>query len=224
MCGPSNQEKQIAGENQGFMQTLMSNYNTNFASQQQILNHLNGILNPVVGAGPNQTGFSPSEKAAFETGAINSTGAAAANATRAAQTATAGRNDSGNLPEAGAQQAISAQIGSAAEGELSNEQLGIEEADYATGRSNFNNAVAAEEGVAGQFAPNATGGLALEAGKNSFGMANEINQEQNQEESDIAGGVASLAMGAAGGFANLDTTGGSSGGEQALNFLAGFGG
>ena len=39
----------------------------------------------------------------------------------------------------------------------------------------------------------ATGGLANNANQQAFGEANEINQEENQEQSDIAGGIASLA-------------------------------
>ena len=150
-CGPGAGQVGIAGQERGFMDSLMANYNTNFAEQQAVLNHLNGVLAPIIQAGPNQTGFSPSEKAAFETTAIDTTGAAAANAERAIQTGTAGRNDSGNLPEAGNIEALKAGAASAAEGTLSSEELGITEADYATGRANFENAVAGEEGVAGQF-------------------------------------------------------------------------
>jgi hypothetical protein len=222
MCGPSNAEKQAQGAEAGFMDTLMANYGTNFASQQQILNHLNGILNPIVAAGPNQTGFNPAEKAALETTAIDTTGAGAAAAERAVQTATAGRNDSGNLPESGVDQALKEQVASGAEGKLSDEELGIQEADYATGRSNFNNAVAAEEGVAGQFNPVGTAGAANNANQAAFGEASEIEQQQGQMESDIAGGISSLAGGVIGGIGNLDTTGGSTGGEQVQNFLAGF--
>jgi hypothetical protein len=222
MCGPTSTQTNLEGSEQQFMNELQQNYATNFGEQQSVLNHLNSVLAPMLQAGPNQTGFSPSEKAALDTQAINSTGAAAANTERAIANETAGRNDSGNLPEAGNVAALKASAASAAEGQLSNEELGITEADYATGRSNFNNAVSAEEGVSGQFNPVGTGSLANEANKTAFGEATQIAQEQAQEQADIAGGITSLATGAIGGFGNLDMTGGSSGGEQLQNFFAGF--
>jgi hypothetical protein len=224
VCGPSNQEQQIAGSEQQFMKTLQANYSTNFAEQQQVLNHLNGVLAPILQAGPNQTGFSPSERAALNTQAIDTTGAASANAQRAIGNETAGRSDSGNVGEAGNVAALKASAASAGAGQLSNEELGITEADYATGRSNFNSAVGAEEGVAGQFNPVGSAGAANAANQSAFGEASKITQEQNQMASDIAGGITSLAGGAMGGFANLDTSGGSSKDEQFQNFFAGFGG
>jgi len=223
MCGPSTAQTNIQGSEQQFMNTLQQNYSTNFAEQQSILNHLNSVLAPILQAGPNQTGFSPEERAALNTQAINTTGAAAANARRAIATETAGRNDSGNLPQSGVDQALQERAASAAAGQLASEQLGITEADYATGRANFNQAVGAEEGVSSQFNPVGTGGLANEANKNAFGEATQIQQEQAQEEADIAGGITSLATGALGGFGNLDMTGGSTGKEQFQNFFAGFG-
>jgi hypothetical protein len=222
MCGPSQSEENLQQSETGFMNELYGNYQTNFAEQQQVLQHLNGVLSPIIQAGPNQTGFSPEETAALNTQAIDTTGAAAANAERSIANETAGRSDSGNTAIAGNTAALEAGAGSAAEGQLSSEELGITEANYATGRSNFNNAVGAEEGVSGQFNPVATGGLANSANQNAFGEANQINQQQNQEEADIAGGITSLATGAIGGFENLDTTGGSSGTEQLQNFFGGF--
>jgi hypothetical protein len=226
MCGPTSAQQHLEGSEQQFMSELQNNYATNFGEQQQVLNHLNSVLAPILQAGPNQTGFSPEEKAALNTQAIDSTGASAAMAQRAIANETAGRNDSGNLPEAGNVAALKAGAASAGAGQLASEELGITEADYATGRSNFNNAVGAEEGVSGQFGSGAasTMGGANEANKNAFGEATQIAQEQAQEEADIAGGITSLATGAIGGFANLDTTGGSTGGEQVGNFLSGFGG
>lgn len=221
-CGPSASQEGLAGSETQFMDTLQSNYNTNFADQQSVLNHLNSVLSPIVQAGPDQTGFSPSELAAFNTQAIDSTGAAAANTERAIGNETAGRSDSGNLAEAGNVQALKANAASAAEGQLSNEELGITEADYATGRSNFQNAESAELGVSGQYNPVAYAGAANTANTGAFGEETQINKEQSQEQADIAAGITSLAEGAIGGFGNLDTTGGSSGGEQAMNFLEGF--
>jgi len=225
MCGPTSAQQNLQGSEQQFMQELQQNYATNFRDQQQVLNHLNSVLSPIVQAGPNQTGFSPSERAAFNTQAINTTGAASAMAQRRIANETAGRGEGGNLGEAGNVAALKANAASAAAGQLSSEELGITEADYATGRSNFNAAVGAEGGVGAQFGRGAEGAMggANEANKTAFGESSQIAQEQAQLAQDIAGGVTSLATGAIGGFGNLDTTGGSSGKEQFQNFFAGFG-
>jgi hypothetical protein len=226
MCGPTSTQTKLEGSEQQFMQELMSNYGQNFSEQQQVLNHLNSVLAPILEAGPNQTGFSPSERAAFNTQAINTTGAGAANAERAIANETAGRNDSGNLSEAGNVAALKANAASAAEGQLSAEELGITEADYATGRANFNAATAAEEGVAGQFGSGASSAMggANAANTAAFGEATQIAQEQAQEEADIAGGVTSLASGGVSGFAKLfQNSGGGGGAEDLSNVdLSGF--
>lgn len=224
MCGPSTSEKNLEANEASFAQQLQQNYAQNFADQQAVLTHLNSVLSPILEAGPNQTGFSPQEAAALNTQAIDTTGAQAANAERAVGNELAGRNDSGNLPESGVDQALKAQIASSAAGQLSSEQLGITEANYATGRQNFAQAVGEEQGLAGQYNPVSTGSLASGTNASAFGEANQIAQQQSQELSDIGGGVLSLATGAAGGIGNLDETGHSTPGEQIQNFFAGFGG
>ena len=74
------------------------------------------------------------------------------------------------------------------------------------------------------YDPNAIAKNASEVGQSAFGEANEINTLNNQEAANIAGTVKAAAGAAAGGFGNLDTTGGSTGGEQVGNFLQGFAG
>ena len=223
MCGSSAKEQSAQESEKGFMTTLMSNYNQNEALQGATLAHINSVLQPTLEAGPNQTGFSPEESSALNTQAIDTTGAAAANAERAAQTQAAGRNDSGNLPQSGVDQAIEAQTRTASANQLSNEQLGITEADYGTGRSNFNQPRSGEDAIAGMYNPNAAASAANTANQTEFGESQAISQENNQVWSDIAGGIVNVAtLGLAGGFGNLDQTGGSTGGEQAKNFASGF--
>ena len=93
-----------------------------------------------------------------------------------------------NLPESGVDQNLKAKLASSAAGELSQEELGITEANYATGRENFNRAVSGEQALAGEYNPVATGNLATGANtaRKAFSEANQIQQQQNQEEADIA--------------------------------------
>lgn len=196
MCGPSSAQQSVASSESTFMGALMQNYNTNFAEQQSVLANLNQTLGPIVAAGPNQQGFSPQELAAQNTQAIDTTAGNYKNAAIGLNDQLAGRNDSGNLPESGVDQTLKEQLASSAAGQLSQEQLGITQANYATGRQNFESAVSGDEALAGIYNPNATGQLANQSNQNAFGEATQINQESNQEQADIFGGVESLATGA----------------------------
>jgi hypothetical protein len=204
------------------MQSVQNNYATNFADQQNILSHINSVLSPVLEAGPSQTGFSPSELAALNTQAVNATGANYKNAAVALNSQLAGRGGGSSLPESGVDQQLKEGLASSAAGQLSNQELGITESDYATGRSNFQNAESAELAASGQYNPNATGSLANEVGQNAFQEADTINQESNQATADIAGGITSLASaGLSGGMSLLKPGGGGNNNPSLGNYTNG---
>lgn len=114
---------------------------------------------------------------------------------------------------------INAEIGNAAEQNLSREQLGITEANYVQGRQNWQTALAGETRVAAGENPLGYAGATTSSNTAAFNEANAINQQSNQEFSDILGGITG---GIIGGVENLDTTGGSTAKEQFQNFLTGI--
>lgn len=199
MCGPTTQEETIAGQQESFGQTLQGNYNQNFGNQSAILGNLTSILKPIAQAGPNQTGFSAAEKASMDTQALDTTGANYSSAARALNGATAGRGVPGG-PQSGVDQQLDESLASNSAGTLSQEEGAITQADYATGRANFNNAVSGLGQVAGQYNPNATASVANNANEGAFSEAQSIEQQQAQEDADIAGGVEAVAGAAAGGI------------------------
>jgi hypothetical protein len=212
MCGPSASQENLANAEEGFMSQYSQAFNQRFAGQTSILNNINATLQPTLAKGPEQTGFSPEELAAYNTQALDTTGANYANAERAVGTAVAGQGDS--AVESGVQQAEKAQVATAAAGQTSNEELGITEANYAQGRQNFNNAVAGEENVAQQESPSSFGSLTQTAEGQGFNQQTQINQEESQEQAAIAGGVMSLAGGVmSGGLTSLIPHGGGGGGD-----------
>ena len=219
MCGPSSTQVSLQNSESSFMTSLMQNYNTNFAAQQSVLQNLNQTLGPIVKAGPNQTGFSAQENAALNTQAIDTTAGNYANEERALQNNLSARNDSGNLPESGVDQTLKEQLASASASQLSQEELGITQANYATGRQNFENAVSGEESLAGIYNPNGIASSATQANQNAFREATQINQEQNQEQADIFGGISSLATSA---LSFLPKGGGGGGGGAANAGSAGY--
>ena len=91
-----------------------------------------------------------------------------------------------------------------------------------SGRSNLIDLLGKEQSGAASTSLSAGSGLLDSASNNLGNEANLAQNWRNQQTSDINGvaqGAAEIAMG---GFGNLDTTGGSTGMEQAGNFLSGM--
>lgn len=218
MCGPSAGEKNIESQQDRFASTLQENYNQQFASQNDVLNGLNNALNPIVAAGPGQQGFSPQELAAQNTEAINSTGAAYKDAAQAVGGQLAGRGGGGSSGlESGIDQQIKGTLASKAAGNLSSQQLGITQNNYATGLQNFNNAVGGERALADLYNPTAYAQNADSANSTAFGEENQINTQENQEQADLFGSIAGVGLDALTFGAGAAGGGGLTGGVKALS-------
>ncbi len=192
MCGPSNQSQQLAGSAQSLAGIMSANYNQRFGDQSALLNSLSNVLTPISQAGPSQQGYSAGEQAVLNTQAINSAGAAAKNAAQATQGALAGRGGSSGL-QSGVDAQIIAGQKSASAGQLANAQLAIQNANYAQGNKNWQEANAGLNALSQQYNPAAFGAQASSANSNAFQEADTIQQEKNQKEAEIAGGITSLA-------------------------------
>lgn len=220
-CGPSNQEKSLAGQQASFSSLLSSNYQQQFANQSDILSSLNHAMSPIVSAGPNQQGFSGAELADLNTRAINNTGAAYRNAAQATGANLAGRSNLG-LPGgssgliSGVDKQIRGAQASQAAGQLAGEQNEIGLKNYETGRENFFNAASGQRALAGLYNPTGYAGEATGANAQAFGQADKISNEENQKSASILGGITSLATDAltfgAGGLAGGAGMGGGFGG------------
>jgi hypothetical protein len=202
---------------------MSANAQQRFAQQSTLLNNINASLSPIVAAGPEQQGFSAEELAARNTAAINNAGAANRNAQQAAGNAIAGQGAGGGSGlESGIQQAIKSGISSTEAGNLANQQNEIINQNYDVGRSNYKTALAGEQALSGDYNPEAFTQEAQNGLNTSFSEANTINTQNQALGKDILS-AGSMALGAvSGGIGNLDTTGSSSAGEQALNFFGGM--
>jgi len=191
MSGPSAQQTAEATQGEDFSKLLQQSYETNFGASEGILGNLTSVLTPIAEAGPSQEGFSAAEKSALNATAINTN---AKNYRNASTVVAAGRAGAGGNTYApsGTDAQVQATIASNAAESTSAAENEIERADYAAGRSNFEGAVGGLEKVAGEYNPNATGGLALEGNKNAFGESNEINQESNAWMGDLTGLIGGL--------------------------------
>jgi len=222
MCGPSQAQQNLENQEASFSATLQQDYSQQFAEQQSILNNLNSVLSPIVNAGPNQQGYSSQELSALNTQAIESNAQGVNQAEAAAQSRENAAGGGTSFLPSGVNAQINAEIGSAAESNLSQEQLGITTNNYAQGRQNWQNALSGELNVSGQTNPLGYASAGSSANSSAFNEATQINQESNQAFSDILGGVTGIGTAVLGGIGNLDTTGGSTGGEQAFNFVTGL--
>lgn len=222
ICGPSKEEKNLEKQEASFDQTLQQDYSQTFAQNQQILSTLNQVLQPIVTAGPNQEGFNLQEKSALNTQAIESNAAGYNAAISAAEQRENAAGGGTSFLPSGVNAQINAEIGSEAEANKANELLDITKADYAQGRANWQTALAGEQGVASGQNPLGYAGATTNANEAAFNEADKIQQETNQAYGDVLSGIGSIATGAIGGFANLDRTGGSTFGEQLLNFGEGL--
>jgi hypothetical protein len=198
MCGPSGQQKQIAGQAENLSSLLSANYAQNFGAESAILGHLTNILTPIVEAGPNQEGMSAAEKAAITGNAINTNATNYRNAATVVAGSRAGAGGSTYAPS-GTDKQVAATIASNEAGQLSQEENQIEQADYALGRQEFQQAEAGLAGVAAAYNPNATAGAAIGANSAAAQQAEQMTEESNAWMGDVAGlagGIGSTILGA----------------------------
>jgi hypothetical protein len=197
MCGPSEQEKSIQGRQTNLSLLLQDHFNERFGAQSQVLQNLNDILTPIAEAGPDQQGFGSQELAALNTQAGEGVGRNYAKAEQSLNTVLGSRGGGNEQLPTGSEGQLRAVLASQGANELSQEQLGITRANYAQGRQNWQQATGGLAALANQYDPTAFSGQAQKGFDSSFGMANTIAQQQGQMEGEIAGGIASLAMGGA---------------------------
>lgn len=224
MCfgGASSAETSINQSQQQMLTTLMNNYQQMFKGQTGILSSLQNSAAPILAAGPNQYGFSPTEDSALRTLSDTSTANAYQSAKQATDEQMSGVGGGNTFLPSGTEAGINANIATAAANQRANQQLGITESGYATGRQNYINSANILGGVAGQMNPLGYAGATTNAGSSAFGGASQINQQNNAASQILGGLIGGAGSALLGGFQNLDTTGGSTAGEQGMNFLQGL--
>jgi hypothetical protein len=193
MSGPSAQQTQESGASQSFANSLQSAWGTNFGAESSILGNLTNELTPIEEAGPNQEGFSAAEKSNLNASAISNNATQYKNASAVVGEGRAGAGAGGNtFAPSGGDTAVQAGLASQAGQALSTQENQINEADYATGRSNWEAATQGLDTVAGLYNPNATAGAATSAGGQAYQEANENNEQSQAWMGDVAGLVGGL--------------------------------
>jgi len=175
--GASSSETNIANQQSSFYSTLQNDYKTQFTNQNNILNTLNKSLSPIINAGVGQYGFSNAEDAAMRTQSTAGTASAYKSAKQASGEAQASQGGGDTFIGSGVKAQTNAQLANSAASTEANQQLGITEQGYQTGRSNYFNAVGQEQNVANAYNPSGYASAANSAGSSAFGSAQEVNKE-----------------------------------------------
>lgn len=171
-----------------------------FGAGSQVFQNLQNTFQPTIAKGPSQEGFSEAEKSALNSQAITNGGIAARNAKQATGEAVAAQGGGNNAGlQSGVDTGIEAQVNESAAENTANNLNTIQLNNYATGRQNYQQAVAGEAGSVSAFNPaTGAGSAATGAGEASANTANQIatqNQSWVQAVTGALGGVAGSFVG-----------------------------
>lgn len=201
MCGATSSQNQIENQQQSFYSTMIGQAQQVFGNSSTVFNNLMSTFQPVVAAGPSQQGFSPTELSALNSQAITSVGQGYNNAKEALGDQLAGAGGGTSVLPGGAGIGVRDSLAENAANQTSSELNQITQADYATGRQNYLNAVQGEAAAPGAFGASAGfAGEATGAGGAAASTANQIATQQNSWMQAVTGAL--------GGIAGAATTGG----------------
>jgi hypothetical protein len=225
VCGPSSEQKLTEGQQQHLTSLMTADYNQRFGQQSDIINNMMRVYTPIVQAGPDQQGMGANELAALKTQAGEAVGNNYAKAGRSLNNQLAARGGGNEFLPSGADANLRGQLAEAGAAQQSSEDLAITRANYELGRQNWQHATAGLNALVGETNPTAYGQMASSSNQAAFGQATEIQKMENQKEADIAGGITSLAMGAAtfgaGALGGVGGVKGFAGGLKALTGVSG---
>jgi hypothetical protein len=200
MCGSTPQQTQISDAQQQMYQTLTSNYNTTFGQQQQITGALTAAFQPILQAGPSQTGMSPGQVNALNTENTENVATNYAQAQKAtAQILAAQGGGNTLLPSSTNAQLLAANATAAAQAR-SQGQLAITNQNYQMGYQNWQNAASVLSNTAGLINPLGYAGQSTGAGSAAATTANQIASQQNSIWNAAIGALGSVGGAAIGAY------------------------
>jgi hypothetical protein len=173
--GASNQQNSIANSQQNFMSALQSDFGTAFAGQQNVITGLNKYSQNIIAGGPSQFGFSAPQTTALNTLATSNNAAAyqGSKAQLGEQEAAIG---GGNTPLVTGSQTepLSALAANASQNQAASLSK-IQQAGYAQGNQNYNQALGTSLSAASLENPSAIGQEANSASNTAFGESTTVN-------------------------------------------------
>jgi hypothetical protein len=200
MCGSTGQQQQISDAQQQMYTTLTNAYNTTFGQDQAITSALTAQFQPILAAGPSQTGFSTGESTSLNTSAAENIAQNYAAAQKATAQVLAARGGGNTMLPSSVSANLLAQNTNLAAQQRSQAQNTIQQANYAQGYQNWQQAANVLGSTASLINPLGYASSATGAGTAAATTANQIASQQNS--------VWNAAIGALGGVAGSALTGG----------------
>lgn len=192
MSGPSAQQLQLQNEQIQFYQQGMQESSAAFAEQQGLLKQMEAVYEPILAKGPNQNAYAGPEQEALDASAIEGTATNYTQAARAVNETLAAQGGGDNpLPSGGSEQ-LREEVASSAAAEQSREETQIEEAGYAAGEQEFEQAGGALSTASGQLSPTSYETAATGAGASAETTAKDINSEENSWIAPVLGAVGAV--------------------------------
>ena len=203
MCGATGAQNQIQAGQQSLFNNMVGQAQQVFGNSSQVFNDLMSTYSPIVAAGPNQQGYSPTELASMNSQAITNAGQQYKNQKEALgdQQAAYG-GGTANLPggsNLARQTSLAENTGNLTAASLNQ----ITQNNYATGRANYWQAAQGLAGAPSVFNPaTSAASSAVGAGAQAANTANQIASQSNSWQQLVGGALGAVAGAATGGLTN----------------------
>lgn len=203
MCGATQQQQDLSNEEGDFYKQLTQQYSTIFGQNQAITGALTTAFQPILAAGPSQTGFSPSEENALRTQNTENVATDYAQAQRATAQILAARGGGDDLLPSSVNANILAQNANQAAAQRAAGENSITQQNYERGYQNWQSAAQVLGSTAGLLNPNAYAGSASGAAGTANTEANATAAAANSPWTAAIGALGGIAGAAFGNFGSL---------------------
>lgn len=200
MSGPTAAQNQLQEEDFATLQQYDQEQQQQYGNQTALYNQVNSVLSPILAKGPSQQGFSEGELNTLNSQAVEGTAENYAGAARAVNESLAAEGGGNEDITTGGQAELKASVAEGAAQSESQQETGIQEADYQQGNANFQNAEQGEMAVASGENPLGYAGAVTNSENAAGNEANAIASEDNQWISAALGAAGSIGGGLAGDF------------------------
>lgn len=202
MCGATQQQKDIQGQQSGFYNQMTQQASQIFGQTSQVFQNLVNTFSPVVAAGPNQYGFNAQEDQNMRSQAITATGQSYKNEKQALGDQIAAQGGGTAVLPGGASVGAQAQLAENAGNETANQLSNITQAGYAQGNKNWLSAAQGLAGAPGVFgASDSANNVAIGSGTSAADSANQVATAANSPWNAVIGAAGAVAGQAAGAYA-----------------------
>lgn len=199
-CGASAGQETALAQDQSFSKMMGADYSQNFAQNQQLFNNLNTNLGKITSAGVGQQGYTAPELTSMNSQAINAAAASNQKTQAAIGEQNAGKSNATPGIESGVESAERASAATQADTALNNQEAGITQQNYATGRQNYWQAMGEQAKLPGEIqAPEAEFANAATGSNQTTDTQANANEAANNAWQGLVTGLAGDAATAFGG-------------------------